>query len=170
MEINKLPKITNKSKKRVGRGAGSGRGKTSGRGQKGQGARGTVKLLYEGGQLPLIKRLPLLRGKGKNKPRGKKATVVNVKYLNLLPAGSVVNFENLVKFKIIKLEEDEKFSIKILGEGELEKALIVELPCSKGAIKKILKAGGKVENLQPETTSAKQKRIKSQKLKIKSNS
>lgn len=147
MKLANLPKITAKTKKRVGRGAGSGRGKTAGRGQKGQGARGKVKLLFEGGQLPLIKRLPLSRGKSRNKPQSNKPLVINVKYLDLLPQNSIVDFEKLVKHKIIKPIEGKIFPVKILGEGKLTKTLIVKLPCSKGAVQKIIKAGGKVESL-----------------------
>lgn len=145
MELSKLSKTTTKSKKRVGRGYGSGRGKTAGRGTKGQKARGKVKLGFEGGQLPLIKRLPLQRGKGKFKSFKTKPLVVNVKLLNLLPKDEVVDLKTLVKYKILKEDEAKKFGVKILGDGELKKPLVVKLPCSKGAIKKIEKAGGKVE-------------------------
>lgn len=143
MNLQKLPKIKSKSKKRVGRGRGSGRGKTAGRGTKGLGARGKAKLFYEGGQLPLIKRLPLLRGKGRNKPRGNKPFPVNIKYLNILPENSVVDKNSLVKYNIIDKEAAEEFAIKILGEGELKKRLTVKLPTSKGAREKIIAAGGK---------------------------
>ena len=67
MELNKLAKTTVKTKKRLGQGHGSGRVKTSGRGTKGQKARGKIPLRFEGGALPLIKRMPFHRGKGKNK-------------------------------------------------------------------------------------------------------
>ncbi len=145
MQLHQLPQIKTKTKKRLGRGAGSGKGKTGGRGQKGQAARGKVKLLFEGGQLSLIKRLPLLRGKGRNKPQGNKPFAINIKYLNLLPDKTIVDALSLVKFKIIK-QESANVPIKILGDGELKKVLTVKLPCSHGAEKKIVKAGGKVEN------------------------
>lgn len=145
MKLNKLPKTTTKSKKRVGRGYGSGRGKTAGRGTKGQKARGKVKLGFEGGQLPLVKRLPLQRGKGRFKSFKKKPLVVNVKFLNLLPEKEVVTLETLIKYKIVKEDEAKKFGVKILGDGVLRIPLTVKLPCSKGAIKKIEEAGGKVE-------------------------
>ena len=144
MKLNNLPKTTTKSKKRVGRGYGSGRGKTSGRGTKGQKARGKVRLGFEGGQLPLIKRLPLQRGKGKFKSFKKKPLVVNVKILNLLPKKETVDLKTLIKYRIVKEDEAKKFGVKILGDGELRTPLTVELPCSKGAIKKIEEAGGKV--------------------------
>ncbi len=142
MELHSLNSLTNKRAKRIGRGAGSGRGKTSGRGTKGQKSRGKVKPLYEGGQLSLIKRLPLLRGKGKNKPLGKKPFIINVKYLNLLPNDTVVDIESLAKHKIINTSEIK--SVKILGDGSLEKRLLVKLPCSHNAAKKIEQAGGKL--------------------------
>lgn len=147
MQLHQLPKIKSKSKKRLGRGAGSGRGKTSGRGQKGQAARGKVKLLFEGGQLSLIKRLPLLRGKGRNKPHANKPHIVNIKYLNILPANTVVNTASLIKFGVIAKDLQDSI-IKILGEGELKKILIVDLMCSKGAKDKIIAAGGKVNEKQ----------------------
>lgn len=145
MDLNSLPKVKAKAKKRVGRGAGSGRGKTGGRGQKGQRAREKIKVLFEGGQLSLVKRLPLWRGKGRNKPKKNKPLPVNIKFLNLLPENTVVDLEALVKYHIVKIDKGEKIKVKILGEGNLEKKLIVKLPCSKGASQKIIKAGGKVE-------------------------
>lgn len=144
MKLNELPKITEKPKKRVGRGAGSGRGKTAGRGTKGQKAREKIKLGFEGGQLPLIKRLPLKRGKGRNKSLKPGPIVVNIKYLNVLPKGSLVDLETLIKARIVKEDEARSFGVKILGDGELLLPLTVKLPCSGGAKEKIEKAGGKV--------------------------
>lgn len=145
MKLDQLPKTTIKSKKRLGRGYGSGRGKTAGRGTKGQKARSKVKLGFEGGQLPLIKRLPLKRGKGRFKPFKKKPLAVNVKLLNFFPKEEKVTLKTLIKYKIVKEDEAKKFGVKILGDGDLKIPLIVELPCSKGAIKKIEAAGGKVK-------------------------
>lgn len=159
INLSGLPQIKTKSKKRVGRGAGSGKGKTSGRGQKGQAARGKIKLLFEGGQLSLIKRLPLLRGKGKNKSRGNKPLVINLKYLNLLPDKSIIDMDTLIKNKIIK-EEFKNYPLKILGDGELTKALTVKLPVSHGAEKKIIAAGGKIENQDQKSKKAKKQLIK----------
>jgi len=146
MRLNQLSKIVTKKKKRLGRGYGSGKGgHTVGRGQKGQKVRSKIKLGFEGGQLPLIRRLPLQKGKGKFKSFQKKSIIVNVKYLNLLPKDSVVDLKTLIKCKIVKEKPAKKLGVKILGDGELKKPLMVKLPCSKGAIKKIEKAGGKVE-------------------------
>ena len=173
MKLNNLPKITTKKKKRVGRGYGSGRGgHTTGRGNKGQKARSKVRLGFEGGQLPLIKRLPLMRGKGKFKSFRKKPLVVNVGLLNLFSKGEIVDLKTLVKYKIIKENDAKKFGAKILGDGELKVSLTVKLPCSKGAIKKIEEAGGKVESKlktknEKVKTHIKNKKIKKEKAKRK---
>jgi len=148
MKLNKLPKITTKKKKRVGRGYGSGKGgHTSGRGSKGQKARSKVGLLFEGTKMrkSLIRRLPVMRGKGKFKAR-QGAIIVNLKYLNLFKKNDKVNLKTLVKKGIVKEKEAKKFGVKILGDGELKISLTVELPVSKSAAKKIEKAGGKVIN------------------------
>jgi len=142
---NTLVKVKTKNKRRLGRGYGSGRGKTAGRGTKGQKARGKMPLGFEGGQLPLIKRLPLYRGKGRNKSWREKPLVVNLKILELLPKDTEVNKETLVKYNIIKKEDIMKFGVKILGDGELTKSLIIKLPISKSAAKKVEAAGGRIE-------------------------
>ena len=144
VKLHELPKITDKKSKRLGRGGGSGRGKTSGRGTKGQKAHEKVRIGFEGGQLSLIKRLPLYRGKGRNKRFQNKTLVVNLKVLNILPPNTQVTRETLVTYKILMVEDAKNARIKILGDGELKHALIVHLPTSKSAAKKIEKAGGKV--------------------------
>jgi large subunit ribosomal protein L15 len=143
VDLKILQRSKTKPKKRVGRGAGSGRGKTSGRGQKGQKARGKVRLGFEGGQRPLIKRLPYRRGKG-NYKLSKKPIIVNLKVLNLLESGIVVDLDVLVKKGIVEKESAQKFGVKILGDGKLSIPLKINLPVSKRAIVKIEKAGGKV--------------------------
>jgi len=153
----KLPKLKEKSKKRVGRGYGSGRGgHTSGRGQKGQKSRTRIHVLFEGVKVKksLIKKLPFQRGKGKFKP-GKKPIIVNLKYLNILPDGSKVNLELLVKQKIVQKKDAEIFGVKILGDGELTKKLVINLPISKSAAKKVEKAGGSVESQKTSGTNLK---------------
>jgi len=144
MKLQNITKITKKSKKRLGLGHGSGRVKTSGRGTKGQKARGDIPLRFEGGALSLIKRMPFHRGKGKNKMFRKKPIILNVKILNILDKGSIVNIKTLAARKIIDEKEARLYGIKILGDGDLKIALTVELPVSQGALKKIEKAGGKV--------------------------
>ena len=141
-------KTNTRSKKRLGRGYGSGKGgHTSSRGQKGQKSRGSVGILFEGVKVrkSLLNRLPFLRGKGKNK--GKTGPmIVNLDALNLLKDGSKVNVEALVKAGILKESDATSYGVKILGDGKLEKKLTVLLPTSKSATKKIEKAGGVVEN------------------------
>ena len=149
MKLSSLTKITKTKQKRLGQGHGSGRGKTAGRGTKGQKAKGKIPLSFEGGALTLIKRLPFMRGKGKNKPFKKGPIIVNVKVLNLLKKGSIVDIKSLIENKIVDSEYAKKNGVKILGDGDLSVSLIVKLPVSKGAAKKILKVGGRVERDTP---------------------
>ena len=144
MRLEKVTKITTKTKRRLGQGHGSGRVKTAGRGTKGQNARGKVSLSFEGGALSLIKRLPFRRGKGKNKVFKKKPMVINVKALNLFKKGETIDINSLVKNHIVDEKDAKVYGVKILGDGDLTVSLVVKLPVSKGALKKIEKAGGKV--------------------------
>lgn len=149
MELNNLVKTTERTKKRIGRGGGSGKGgHTVGRGQKGQKARAKISPVFQGtkSRKNLFRRLPLLRGKGKFKSFKLSPIVVNLKYLNLFEKNETVNLESLVKKGIIA-KNDAGLPVKILGEGSLSLPLIVQLPTSKGAKTKIEKAGGKVEML-----------------------
>lgn len=145
MSLNSLPKIKKSSKKRLGQGHGSGRVKTAGRGTKGQKARNKVPLYFEGGALPLIKRLPFRRGKGRNKSIRRNPLIVNVKYLNGFVKNQVVDVESLIKKGIVKSDDAKQFGVKILGDGEINQSLVIKLPISKSAAKKIEKAGGRVE-------------------------
>jgi large subunit ribosomal protein L15 len=130
-------------KKRVGRGSGSGLGKTSGRGHKGQNARsgGGVKTVFEGGQMPLYRRIPK---RGFNNARFEKVyAVINVSDLNNFEDGSVITPEILKETKLVKAQLD---GIKILGSGELTKKLTVKAhDFSESAREKIEAKGGKVE-------------------------
>lgn len=147
MELHTLPSITTTGKKRGGLGHGSGRGKTAGRGYKGQNSRNKVPLRFEGGALSITKRMPFLRGKGKNKSFRGKFVILNVSALNIFPKDSIVDVALLVKHTLV-LEKDVKANgIKILGNGELNVALTVKLPVSAGAQEKIEKAGGKLMKL-----------------------
>jgi large subunit ribosomal protein L15 len=155
MKLSKLPKTTSRSKKRVGRGYGSGKGgHTAGRGTKGQKARGKTPF----GLAPILSRLPLKRGRGKSLKK-RKPLVVNVKFLNSLPPNTKVTLETLFKHKIINKVKGGKFKVKILGNGELKVPLEVALPCSSGAVKRIETAGGKV--VMPETKKPSAPKIKS---------
>lgn len=154
-KLSQLPKITTRKKKRRGRGYGSGKGgHTVGRGAKGLKARGKVALTFDGTKIKksFLKRLPLQRGKGKFKSLKPGPVVVNLEYLNLLPKSSEVGLQTLVKHRIVDPKEAKKYGVKILGDGELKVSLKVKLPCSKGAIKKIEKAGGKVLVAPKKTT------------------
>jgi len=145
MKLSSLAKIIKIKQKRLGQGHGSGRGKTAGRGTKGQNAKGSRPLSFEGGALSLIKRLPFLKGKGKNKSFKGQPVTVNIKLLNSLKKGTVVDLKTLIENKIVNSECAKKYGVKILGDGKLTVSLIVKLPVSKGALKRIEQAGGKVE-------------------------
>ena len=133
-----------KNRFRKGRGAGSGNGKTAGKGHKGQNARsgGGVRPGFEGGQLPLYRKLPK-RG-FKNYLFGKVYTVVNVESLNKFNNGEVVDAAALLAKGIIS--DVAKNGVKVLGEGELTKNLTVKAAVFSGSAKeKIEAAGGKTE-------------------------
>ena len=140
-----LPKQTTKKLKRLGQAHGTGRGKTAGRGTKGQNARSNRALSFEGGALPLIKRLPFRRGKGRNNSLQKKMVTINLNALNILPAKSIVDIDTLIKHNLVVSSEGKKFGVKILGDGELNVILTVKLPVSKSAKEKIEKIGGSVQ-------------------------
>lgn len=142
--LHQLAKVTTKGKRRLGLGHGSGRSKTSGRGTKGQKARRKIALSFEGGALPLIKRMPFLRGKNRNNPFTKDAVVLNVEDLNALAKGTTVDVKSLVAAKLVKANEAKKNGVKVLGQGELTVALTVKVPVSASAKQKIEKAGGTV--------------------------
>ena len=128
---------------RKGRGPGSGNGKTAGKGHKGQNARsgGGVRPGFEGGQLPLYRKLPK---RGFNNYRfGKKYAVVNVQSLNKFNDGEVVDASALISARIINKVFD---GVKVLGEGEISKKLTVKAAIfSANAKEKIEAAGGKTE-------------------------
>ena len=131
------------AKKRVGRGSGSGLGKTSGRGQKGQKARsgGSINPVFEGGQLPLYRRIPK-RGFKNAKFRTVYATI-NVEDLNVFEDGTVVTPALLKDTGLVKNQLD---GIKVLGNGKLEKKLTIQAnKFSASALEKIKEAGSKAE-------------------------
>ncbi|MBI3485758.1 50S ribosomal protein L15 [Candidatus Daviesbacteria bacterium] len=142
MKLNQLPKLTARGKKRIGRGIGSGKGKMSGRGTKGQKARGKVATSFSGGGLPLYKKIPFLRGHG-NKRSSQKPLGINLDKLNVFKANSTVDLDSLLKENLISTK-DSKRGVKILNQGEIKQALIIKLSVSKKALAKIEKAGGKV--------------------------
>ncbi len=132
-----------RAKRRLGRGTATGQGKTAGRGQKGQWARsgGGVRVGFEGGQMPLARRLPK---RGFKNPNKKIFTEVNVELLNRFENGTEITAEFLKSVGAIsKIEKD---GVKILGEGNLEKSLNVKVAkFTASAKEKIEKAGGTAE-------------------------
>jgi large subunit ribosomal protein L15 len=125
-------------RKRVGRGYGSGLGKTSGRGQKGQKARsgGGVRPGFEGGQMPLIQRLPK---RGFKNPTRKEYAIVNVETLNRFAEGTEVTPELLLAERVIRKLND---GVKILGDGKLERKLTVKAHKFSDSAKQAIEAAG----------------------------
>jgi large subunit ribosomal protein L15 len=131
-----------KKRKRIGRGTGSGHGQTSGKGHKGQKARsgGNVPSWFEGGQMPLIRRLPK---RGFVNPSRKKIAIINLTDLNRFQEGSTVDFQALRQAGLVKGKYD---GIKILGKGVVSHALVLRVQgISRSAREKIESSGGKVE-------------------------
>ena len=142
-ELRAVPGAT-KAPKRKGRGTATGQGKTAGRGMNGQKSRsgGGVILGFEGGQMPLYRRIPK---RGFTNLFGTEYTAINVEELNRFEAGTEVTPELIIETGMAKQVKD---GIKILGNGTLEKALTVKAQkFSKSAIEKIEAAGGKAEVL-----------------------
>lgn len=148
MQLSNLPKLITKRKKRLGRGWSSGRGKHSTRGVKGQTKRSSIKATFEGGQLHLGKKLPMLRGKDKNKGLSQKYLIINVDDLDKnvkIKDGTVVDEEMLIKIGMLNSGKASRQRAKLLGRGELNKKIIVKIPASKTAIEKIKKSGGEYQ-------------------------
>ena len=133
-----------RSNKRLCPGIGSGKGKTAGRGTKGQKARGKIPLGFTGG-MALYKKLPLRRGKGNLKLSANRK-IVTLEKLNIFKAKTVVDMVKLQEANIISAKEARQ-GVKILDGGEIDAALTVKLDVSETARKKIIKSGGKVENV-----------------------
>ncbi len=145
MKLHELEKNpgAKQEKRRVGRGPGSGLGKTSGRGEKGQNARsgGGVNPVFEGGQLPLYRRLPK-RGFSNHRFKVEYA-VINLDDLNRFEDGTVVTPALLKEMGIVK---KQLCGIKVLGEGKLEKKLTIQAnKFSSSALEKIKESGSKAE-------------------------
>jgi len=149
MKLHELrpAKGSKKRRKRVGRGIAAGQGKTAGRGTKGQRARsgGSLPPYFEGGQLPLVRRLPFARGVGFRDPWRVRFTPVNLERLTKFRKGSVVTPETLARAGIIKRADE---LVVILGRGELSKPLTIQAHrFSASARAKIEAAGGTVVEL-----------------------
>ncbi|MDO8451813.1 MAG: 50S ribosomal protein L15 [bacterium] len=141
MDLSTLPKIVTRRKKRLGRGHGSGKVKTSGRGTKGQKARGSIPSGFEGGQLSLVKRLPYLRGKKRNNSSHVRSFPVDVGKLSMIPKDATVTLEVLRTHAVIGRTIRR---VKLLGTSKLTASYTVLLPCSKSAKASIEEAGGTV--------------------------
>ncbi|MDD2388928.1 MAG: 50S ribosomal protein L15 [Desulfobacterales bacterium] len=144
MKLNDLsPALgSRKSRKRLGRGVGSGTGKTAGKGSKGYNARsgGGVRPGYEGGQMPIHRRLPK---RGFTNIFKKQMAVINIRDLSIFEIGSVITEAELVRKGLVKSRRD---GIKLLSEGEIQHPLTIQIhQVSENARKKIELAGGKIE-------------------------
>lgn len=142
-----------RARKRVGRGIGSGHGKTSGRGQKGLGARsgGGVRPGYQGGQMPIYMQQGKLRGSNRkmSMPMGPFRThsvPVNVGALSVFAAGDVVDIAALERAGLVKNNAHRGWPVKLLGTGEIDRALTVRVDAASASARaKIEAAGGTVE-------------------------
>lgn len=146
MELNNLkPAIgSTKNRKRIGRGPGSGHGKTATKGHKGQKARsgGSIKAGFEGGQMPMQRRLPK---RGFTPLQRKEYAVVNIGQLDVFAAGTVIDLELLVKHGLVGKLLD---GVKVLAKGELTKSLSVKAhKFSTAAKDKIIALGGTIEEI-----------------------
>jgi len=144
MRLNELspPNGSRRPRKRVGRGVGSGHGKTAGRGTKGHNSRsgGGVRPGFEGGQMPIHRRLPK---RGFTNIFKKKMAVINVRDLSVFESGSTVDEAALVGAGLVKGQRD---GIKLLGHGEIKIPLTIKVnEISKSAGEKILAAGGSIK-------------------------
>lgn len=142
INLSNLPKMGTRSKRRLGRGYGSGAGAKSGRGTKRhQKARGKIKIWFEGGQNRMIKKFPLLRGKSKNKSVYPKTQSINLSDLNRISDVTEIDIHILIEKGFVR-DDAVVAGVKILGGGEIKRAVTVKLPVSKKAREKIEKAGG----------------------------
>jgi len=144
MKLNELspPDGSRGTRKRVGRGVGSGKGKTAGRGSKGHNSRsgGGVRPGFEGGQMPLHRRLPK---RGFTNIFKKKIAVINIRDLERFESGSIVDEAALIRVGLVKGRRD---GIKLLGQGEIKIPLTIKVNgVSKNAREKIIAAGGNIE-------------------------
>ncbi len=144
MQLNDLkpPKGAKRKRKRVGRGEASGWGKTAGRGHKGQRSRsgGSIHPRFEGGQMPLFRRLPKRGFTPISKTRFQ---VLNVRDLEMFTPGTTVTPDLLKEVRLVRRSNSK---IKLLGEGELTKQLVIQVhACSQSAATKVEAVGGRVE-------------------------
>ena len=154
MELNNLVGIKTRKAKRLGRGESSGKGKTSGKGNKGQKARGRgkIRLGFEGGQLPLIKRLPFRRGVGNILAR--ETLTITLDQLAVFEAGDTVDVTSLLKKGLLKKSSRPDF-IRIVAKGEITKPLTIKVNYTVAAKQAIEKAKGNVAVVAKEVKEGK---------------
>jgi large subunit ribosomal protein L15 len=154
VKLSNLNSVKNlKKAKRVGRGESSGKGKTASKGNKGQKSRGRgkIRIGFEGGQLPLIKRLPFRRGVGNS--LSKSILTLTLTKLNIFEDGETVDQASLLKKGLLK-KTFKPDQIKIVGTGELKKSLTVSVDTTNSAKKAIEKAKGSVVSKNKEEKNA----------------
>ncbi len=144
MDLNNLSPVegSTKNRKRIGRGVGSGHGKTSTKGHKGQKARsgGSIKAGFEGGQMPMQRRLPK---RGFTPLTRKVYSIINIGQLEIFESGSSIGLEEFLKCGLVR---DLRDGVKILSDGEITKTFTVKAhKFSSAAQQKIIAAGGSVE-------------------------
>ncbi|MDO8429414.1 MAG: 50S ribosomal protein L15 [Candidatus Daviesbacteria bacterium] len=145
MELSNLPKNTTRAQKRLGRGTGSGKGKTSGRGTKGQKARGKIPVGFIGGTLPLYKKLPFRRGLGNSK-RSPKPVLVSLDKISQFKEKSEVTVEALIKAGLVSAQEVGKVGVKIVGgKTKMTTSLVIKVAISSRARDTVISAGGRVD-------------------------
>jgi len=141
--LSNLPTLVARKKKRLGRGLGSGKSK-AGRGiTRHQKGRESIPLHFEGGEARMVKRFPLLRGKGINKPFKKKPLIIDFSVLNQFKDGETVTIDSLIKKGLVD-DKAKVFGVKLLSRGKLEKKLIIKIPSSRTSKKIIEKMGNLV--------------------------
>lgn len=139
-------KLIQRPKKRVGRGIGSGRGSKSGRGTKRhQSARETIPIYFEGGQNPLTKKFPLIRGKMRNNSFFSKKNTISLSNLSKFKKDTIITLSLLKKHKLISNKITSIKQIKIVANGTIDRALVVCVPITKKAKELIEKVGGTIK-------------------------
>lgn len=143
MKLHEKKKMTTRSKKRLGRGYGSGKGgHTVGRGQKGQKSRYSIPTWFTGTSWVWFKRLPFLRGKSRFKSLSQETVIITLSDLEKFKSGSTINRESLVKAGLITKDMSASNNIKVLSSGNLTKKIKLALPASKSVISKVESLGG----------------------------
>lgn len=143
MKLNNRPSLVESSKKRVGRGYGSGKGgHTTGRGQKGQKARYSIPIWFTGTSWVWFKRLPFLRGKSRFKSLHKPTIILTLSDLDEFKSGTLVDKNFLLKEGLLTKNDISSYNIKVLYKGKLTKKIKLALKASNKVVKEVEKLGG----------------------------